>query len=225
MSKHRASGGILEFEDPGRPLTEEIVRLTGITDAEIAGRSINAARVESALEAVALVIANNAGFGGPFIERRLPACGRKAWACSIRDVPWTTEGFSSAKLEFLLYKHCELFCQGQRADLDCAATLHVLTTRFGSGHTPLHHLLEAARKRTVRIWACHTSYAAKDLLKQRKYRWNDGEDGRPRAWFRDVPEVLEPTELQWLEDTIYCSKPPTAVRESFNTFRRYSEGF
>jgi len=40
-------------------------------------------------------------------------------------------------------------------------------------------------------------------LKQRGYRWNGGEDGRPRAWYRDLDEGLLADEERFLGDQIY----------------------
>jgi DNA polymerase-3 subunit epsilon len=76
------------LEDPGRPLTPEVVRLTGITDADVAGQRFPDERVGEVLDGAVLVIAHNAAFDRPFAEKRWPALGAFPWACSLRDVPW-----------------------------------------------------------------------------------------------------------------------------------------
>ncbi|MDH8555059.1 hypothetical protein QIH37_29375, partial [Klebsiella pneumoniae] len=64
-------------------------------------------------------------------------------------------------------------------------------------------LLESARKPTVRIWAEQSPFDLREILKKRKYRWNDGSDGRPKAWYVDVPEANQADELKFLCDEIY----------------------
>ena len=53
----------------------------------------------------------------------------------------------------------------------------------------------AARKPTLRVWAEQTAFELKDSLKRRGYRWNDGSDGRPKSWFRDVEETALDDEI------------------------------
>ena len=64
-------------------------------------------------------------------------------------------------------------------------------------------LLARARRKTVRIRAEHSPFDLKDKLKARGYRWNDGTDGQPKAWFIDVDEELREVELKWLTAEIY----------------------
>ena len=45
--------------------------------------------------------------------------------------------------------------------------------------------------------------AFRNLLKQRGYRWNGGEDGRPRAWYRDLDRDLVAEEEIFLADKVY----------------------
>jgi hypothetical protein len=37
-------------------------------------------------------------------------------------------------------------------------------------------------RKTFHIWAENALFDRKDALKRRRYRWNDGTDGRPRSW-------------------------------------------
>ncbi|MDE3054156.1 MAG: 3'-5' exonuclease, partial [Gemmatimonadota bacterium] len=173
------------FEDPGRPIPPEIVALTGISDADVAGQRIDDAAVAEALASASLVIAHNADFDRPFTERRLPAFRDKPWACSIRDVRWRQAGFSSSSLEYLLMKRCACFYGAHRADQDARAVVHLLATPFDDGALPMRHLLDSARRGTVRVWAEGSPIETKDLLKARRYRWNPGGDGRPKAWYLD----------------------------------------
>ncbi|MDX5028760.1 hypothetical protein SHY53_11305, partial [Streptococcus suis] len=53
---------------------------------------------------------------------------------------------------------------------------------------------------TVRVWALGAPFEVKDLLRERGYRWNVGEDGRPRAWHREVERDQVEAELRYLDD-------------------------
>jgi len=75
-------------------------------------------------------------------------------------------------------------------------------------------LLENARRNTVRIWAEGTPYDFKDHLKKRKYRWNSGDDGRPKAWHVEIDEQLQEAELKFLHEEIYRSKVYSCSRSS-----------
>ena len=77
------------------------------------------------LEAASLIVAHNAAFDRPFVDRRLPVSRGKAWGCSLREVPWRGAGYASSALEFLLIKKSRLFFDGHRADADCHALLHL----------------------------------------------------------------------------------------------------
>ncbi len=211
------------YQDPGRPIPAEIVALTGITDADVAGQRIDDEAVAACLASVSLVIAHNAEFDRPFTERRLAAFRDKPWACSVRDVPWRRLGLSSSSLEYLLMKRCGRFYGAHRADQDAAAVVHLLATPFDDGTLPMRLLLDSARRGTVRIWAERSPIETKDLLKARRYRWNPGEDGRPKAWHREVPSDEQSAELEWLYATVYGGKRPTLRIDPLDARARYSD--
>lgn len=88
-------------EDPGRALDDEIVRLTGITDADLVGQEIDEDAAGRLLASADLVIAHNAGFDRRFVERRLPGSAGRAWGCSCREIDWATAGFDGRALGWL----------------------------------------------------------------------------------------------------------------------------
>jgi DNA polymerase-3 subunit epsilon len=90
-----------ELEDPGMPIPPEVQALTGIRDADVAGKRLDAQRVAYMLDGVDLVIAHNAGFDRPFCEARFAVFQDIAWACSFADMDWKVQGRSSQKLESL----------------------------------------------------------------------------------------------------------------------------
>lgn len=206
------------FEDPGRPIPAEITRLTGIDDAMVRGTRLPDAELVPWLESAHLVVAHNAGFDRPFLERRLPAFGDKAWACSAQDVPWREEGFEGRKLEYLAMKQGFVY-DGHRATIDCRAGVHLLSLPLpASGRPALDRLLEGARRSDARLWAADSPFETKDALKARGYRWN----GEARVWYRDLPREALEDEAAWLHAHVR-RHPQGYPFVPINAFLRYSE--
>ena len=78
--------------DPGRPLPAEITHLTGLTDDDVRGERIDVEAASALIERSGLVVAHNARFDRPFVERVLPAARARPWACSRAEVAWTRGG-------------------------------------------------------------------------------------------------------------------------------------
>ncbi len=179
-------GRVLEtydaLEDPGMPIPPSSTAIHGITDAMVAGRRIDDARVSRLLESVGIVIAHNAGFDRKFLEPRLPVFATLPWGCSWQEVPWGEAGIASSKLEYLAYRY-GFFYDGHRAEVDCHALLEVLSQHFGAtGGTALKVLLDSARAPSYRLWANNSPFETKDALKQRGYWWDAGR----RCWSVEV---------------------------------------
>lgn len=192
-----------ELHEPAIPISAEISALTGITPEVVAGKSIDGAMVEKFADDATVVIAHNAAFDRRFCERFWSSFETKAWACSVDQVDWRAEGFEGSRLSYLL-SGCGLFHDGHRAGADCRALLEVLSRPLlRSGELALKRLLDTARRPSARIWAENSPFDMKDILKAKGYRWNDGIDGRPRAWWRDVPEDTREEELHFLRTEIY----------------------
>jgi DNA polymerase-3 subunit epsilon len=190
------------FEDPGLSVPPEITKITGITDAMIAGHSIDDSTVNDPLSRVVLVIAHNAHFDRRFLERRIPAFVAKHWACSRADIDWKVEGIRSSALEFIAYS-LGFFHDQHRAGSDCRATIHALAQRLpATGRLALQALLEQARQPMWRLWARDAGIEKKDLLKARGYLWSPGKSGRPKCWYRDVSDADKATEVSWLRQNV-----------------------
>jgi DNA polymerase III subunit epsilon len=199
--------GYAGFEDPGTPLPELVVRLTGITDADVHGKTLDDEAVAALAAEASLVIAHNAAFDRRFMERRFSVFVDKPWGCSREQVPWAEEGLRSRSLDYLLYRFGWFF-DGHRAMNDCRATLHLLSMTLPlSGQPVFPVFLENARRRVLRIWALESPFDLKDRLKARGYRWGSGEDGRTKAWFRDVDDADLAAEEQFLASEIYGGHP------------------
>ena len=209
------------LEDPGVPVPDEITQLTGISNEAVHGQRIDESAVSALVHPAELIIAHNAQFDRGFLERRLPVFRDLPWACTLTEVPWPI-GTGSAKLEFLMYKQCGLFFGAHTAEADCQAVIHLLATPFESGDLPMKLLLEASRQKSLRVWATGAPFDKKDLLKARHYQWSPGDDGRPKAWFRDVPEAEGAAEQDWLRDNVYGGRPGQGKTVLIGAERRFS---
>lgn len=195
------------LEDPGRAIPPEVVALTGITDDMVHGQRIPDDAVAQLLDGVGLVIAHNASFDRPFVERRLPLFEQVHWGCTQRDIDWRQLGIGSHSLEFLVYKHLRAFFDGHRAVDDCRATLAVVATPTADGTIPFARLREQCLAPRVRVCATGSPIETKDLLKARGYRWN-GLDREPiKTWCREIVRIEVETELEWLRQHVYVTVP------------------
>lgn len=190
------------LRQPSTLIPAEISRLTGITDEMVAGREIDLAALESLIEPADLIIAHNAGFDRPFCEKLSSAFVPKAWACSVSEVRWADRGFEGNKLGYLIGQS-GLFHEGHRATDDCHALLEVLARAADDGKTPFAELLQSSARSRVRVFAENSPFDMKDHLKARGYRWSDGSDGRPKAWWIEVDDELYDEELSYLRQEIY----------------------
>ena len=62
---------------------------------------------------------------------------------------------------------------------------------------------------------------SKDRLKERGYRWNGGEDGRPKSWYKEVDQVDQGAEVEFLKVEIYQRSVEPRV-DKVTAFERYS---
>lgn len=210
------------LQQPTAPIPAEITRLTGITDEMVAGQTIDIDALEQFIAPADLIVAHNARFDRPFCENLSPVFAPKPWACSVSEIRWADHGFEGTKLGYLVGQ-AGLFHDGHRATDDCHALLEVLSLRVGMGAgTPFAELLEASTRARIRIYAENSPFDMKDRLKGRGYRWSDGSDGRPKAWWTEVAEEESDDELHFLRTEIYRWKdaePLTLRLSALDRFR------
>ncbi|MFT9359645.1 3'-5' exonuclease [Acetobacter okinawensis] len=201
------------LREPSQPIPPEITALTGITQEMVAGKTTTPEEIARFVAQAALIVAHNARFDRLFAERFWEGFSTLPWACSMEDVPWQAEGFEGRSLGYLVMQ-AGWFFDGHRAVDDCLAGVTLLTTRLPKTQTPaLSALLQEARQTRWQIWAENAPFDLKDKLKARSYRWNDGTDGRPKAWFIEVPQVQKEEELHFLKTEIYLREVSPLPRE------------
>lgn len=210
------------FNQPSKPISAEITKLTGITDAMVTGHVIDPAEVEDFAKDAVIVVAHNAGFDRRFLEKLAPSFSLKAWACSQTQIDWAEEGFEGSRLSYLVAA-AGYFYDAHRAANDCEAAIALLAAPLPtSGATGLAKLLDEARKPTWRIWAENSPFDLKDILKARGYRWNPEGTPFPKAWFIDVQDEQREAELNFLRKEIYQRDVQLLTRK-IDAFNRFSD--
>ncbi len=212
-----------DFEDPGRPIPAEIVKLTGITNQDVEGQKLNEDKIKEMVQGADLIVAHNAGFDRPFVENRLEVFEHKAWACSFAGINWKAQGLGSAKLEFLC-SELGWFYDAHRAQVDCHALLRVLSSPLKAQpddmpSTGLQQLFKAAEQARTVVKAFGSPFETKDKLKARGYRW----DAEAKVWYTAVKsaDALE-SEAEWLKSQVYGGRAARIGLETQDALVQFS---
>lgn len=192
-----------ELEAPPFPIPPESIAIHGISDAMVAGKSIDDAKVAEFLDGVSIVIAHNSEFDRQFLERRLPVFESLQWGCSLKQIDWKNEGVGSAKLDYIAFQF-GFFFDPHRAEEDCRALLEILQqTLPGSGELALKALLNQSVQKSYKIFATAAPFDAKNKLKVRGYRW----DVERKVWHTTVSgDDAIKAEVAWLKSEVYNGK-------------------
>ena len=208
------------LNDPGVPISPEVSKMTGITDNMVKGQSIDLDHLNGILDVTDIVIAHNAEFDRPMLERVSRQFVRKCWGCSMSQVPWET---STRKLEWLL---CTMghFYDAHGAVEDCRAGLFAITRPLNES-TGLAHILEASRKSMWHCWAIDAPYdksgKLQQMFKERGYYWNSKDNGKPKAWHKEVEDV--DAERTWLAMHAYRRATVPARFDKVTAFDRFTK--
>lgn len=214
--------GVLEqLQQPSVPLTAMTMRLTGLTDAAVAGHRFDLDAVGAFLEKADFVVGHNAPRDRPLVEKLLWDFAVKPWACSIADVPWAEYGIDSCRL-LNIAEHYGLFFRAHRAAEDCSALSAVLAATTPQQMYPaFRDLLASVGRESMQIDAIAVPYALRDMLKRRRYRWVQEVDGSPAAWRIEVAPGDLKSELAWLDRHIYCGGDTSPIIRTVTAVERY----
>ena len=211
-----------QLQQPNKPISDEITKITGITNEDVAGKSVDWVALAKALAGVDLIICHNASFDRNFMELQTPEhfsqlIQSKAFGCSARGVNWSALGFEGAKLEYLNLK-MGYFYEGHRALIDCWATFNL----FVQSPEAFEQLKTSVRIKETLICAANAPFDKKDLLKKRGYRWSDGSGGLPKSWWIALPEQEYQTEMNYLSSEIYMGRTMSLPTSTITARKRYS---
>lgn len=204
------------FNDPGKPTPERVRQITGISDEDVQGQKPDMQRIAQAFAGNPVVIAHNASFDRPFVDRLLANHGISTelhWGCSIRDVDWLEElGTTSRGLEFLLFKS-GYFYDAHRAWVDVLALAWLLQERPAA----MKSILEASGHGEVLVQATGSPYEVKDELRHNGFRWNNS----VRVWERKIAESSLDQLLAFL-DELYPSASQRATITPIPATQRFA---
>lgn len=195
------------LEQPSQPIPDEITRITGLADPDVAGRAISDGEATAMLLGADFVVAHNARFDRAFAEKRLPLAAGRPWACSLNDMDWRDLGFEGRTLSSLLGR-MGWFYDPHRAQTDVTALLHLLDHPLDVGGTVAARMIERAMRPTWTVEAVDAPFSAKEVLKERGYRWDAGR----RLWSASVPEEAVRDETSWATLMLYGGRREPAVR-------------
>lgn len=195
------------LEDPRRPLSGKISRLTGIGDEELSGTRFDDEAITSMIGDADVILAHNAAFDRPFLESRFPQLRNLSWGCTLSQLDWQSLGYDGRALGHLLFQSGRFF-KGHRAANDTNALTTLLGTPAHDGRTILAHLLECCERDSVRIDAVGAPFEARAVLKGNGYRW----DATRRVWWREIEQEDLVVEKSWLERDVYRGKGNTRSR-------------
>ncbi len=193
--------------DPGHPLTAEIAELTGLTDQDLAERSIDEEQVAEMLAACHGVIAYNAGFDRPFVEKMMGRHVAVPWGCAMADVPWRKLGYETGPQGYLLNQSGFYMPSAHRAKDDVLALIQLLDHVCDDGETIIAKTLAAMDAPAWRFEAQGAPYGFRHDLRDQRYRWAWGR--LHDLWHKHVRAEAYQAELDWYVSTI--GKDPVIV--------------
>lgn len=180
-----------QFNDPGRPIKQKIIDITGITDEMVSGQSLNIELIRKTLKACDFIFAHNAKFDAGFIYRLLGVEDKFNFVCTQSDINW--DHCTAKRLEILCASHGG-FYNSHRALDDCYATLWLLSQR-----EYMREAVENSGKPKIMFEARNSHISTKDVLKENGYYWNPDE----KVWYKIVEMEKSQEEESWLTDNIY----------------------
>lgn len=204
-----------EFNDPGVDISQQITRLTGITNEMVKDKAIDWKHVKALISDCKLIVCHNAAFDRKFLEQTPigNVFKEKTFGCTKNDIDWKRREYGANKLDYLNWK-LGYFYDAHRAINDCWATLNLLTQEQGA----FSELIENT-KDEHHVYAIGAPYAVKDILKQNGFFWNTGENGKPKAWFKTCKSNQELADtFLFIETEIDCKFQHHVIKSN----RKYS---
>ncbi|BDI60137.1 exonuclease domain-containing protein [Qipengyuania nanhaisediminis] len=186
--------------DPGHPLTAEITELTGLTDEDLAGRSIDDDQVADILASCDGAVAFNAGFDRPHLEKLIRRHVPVPWGCVMMDVPWRKIGFEPGPQGYNLMQAGYYMPNAHRAKDDVLALVQLADHVCADGETIMAKTLAAMDAPAWRFEAKQAPYGYKDDLREQRYRWAWGR--LHNLWAKHVRPASYQDELAWYVRTI-----------------------
>jgi len=153
------------FEDPKRELSIEESKFLDFSIEEKNGSTIDWNLVNNLLNSADLVISHNASFVKPWIAKHIENLDT-IWGCSMEQANWEKDNFPSRSLP-VLSVFSGLFYDQKDSALSLDALVHVLVNNNAT-----KDLIIQAKSPDLQLFAANAPFESKDILKERRYRWN-----------------------------------------------------
>lgn len=204
------------LQDPGEPLSAEVMEVTGLTDEMLAGQKIDQDAVQALVGGGQLNIAHNAAYDRKICERHFPFCKELPWSCSVEEIDWRHHFQAPSRALQVAAWSMGYFFDAHRAAADCLALAYLLMQPGRDGRPLSSHLFERARAHSYRVYAVNSPFEKKDALKARGYHW----DALRKVWHRDMLTAeTRDAEVAWLQENARCAPEV----EAMNAYVRYRE--
>lgn len=191
-------GPYTRLRDPGRPIEKHIAKITGITDAMVAGQAMDSERIAAFLGRAQACLSFNARFDRQHLEQLVPQVGEMPWVCAMADVQWLDLGFDGRAQGYLLAQ-AGLFNPVQhRASDDVESLVNLLARELSDGRTVMGHALEGAQAPSWRFEATDLPYRFRQDIFRRGYSWAHKHSLRHKLVRADDYEA----ELAWYCDLV-----------------------
>ena len=169
------------IQPKNKKITEETIKVTGITEDMVKNQTINLPKLKSYFEKSEIVISHKASFDRYYMEKDF-GIQNVVWGCSKHDVNWREKGVQDSTLEFLCFKH-GFYYNSHRAEEDCYAGIHLLSHSY-EDKTHFKELIENAFKPEITIKLHNTQFEQKELIKSFGFFWG----GKEKNWHTTIKE-------------------------------------
>ena len=190
-------------QQPSSPLPRIITEITGFTDEDLEGHSIDWSKVSKILGYCQFIIAHNASFDRKWIDAALRKAGHPApagaiWGCSMSQVDWNRICRCSKALEVLCAWH-GFYYDSHNAVADVDATLHLLRN-----NDYMKEMLSNALEPDYHVFAANSLREENTTLKSGRYRWNPDLG----CWWKATNTKAEAErECEWLRENLSKVEP------------------
>ena len=185
-----------QLQDPQIALSEDLIKLTGITDSILSGKNIQWDIVGDTFAKVDFIVAHNMEFDRSFLKYQSEInVDAYHWVCSQNHIDWFKKGHKTRALNYLACDQGFINPFPHRALFDCATTYRLI-----SNH--MEEMINKSYEKQFEFLATYAPFEQKDHLKNNGYRW----DPTRRVWYKLVFQSDVNEEREFLNDKIYQGK-------------------
>ncbi|MDQ5884362.1 MAG: polymerase subunit epsilon, partial [Pseudomonadota bacterium] len=181
----------------------KIQEITGLTDVDLAGKSIDWHHVMNILMQSDYVACHNSGFDRKFLEAATPnfiqaKIRQLPFGCTLNGIDWKNRGFLSQKLVDL-NSRLKFRYPAHRALNDCWATINLLQQIRGA----LNELIAGIHQDKTLIFVTGTTYKQSTDLSSQGFSYSSGENEHDKYWYKYEDVTTLPATKRWLDRVIY----------------------